>query len=166
MGAYLWGVGLAVLAAVGVIVAANAAGDGGTSPRAFWTDLRAGLRRVRDRSARDEADEAEPVDVPFEQLFAEASQPDDGYLQLDELAEVIERTGERAGRLLPGRTGEREHRPHDARPLAQPHGGAPRAAAPRAPRPHTGAARRSGHAPAGTPRTELPPVVPPRGHDG
>jgi hypothetical protein len=98
MGAYLWGVGLAVLAAVGVIAAAGVASDGGTSPRAFWADLRAGLRRVKDRSARDEVDEAEPVDVPFEQLFAEASQPDDGYLQLDELAEVIERTGERAGR--------------------------------------------------------------------
>jgi hypothetical protein len=136
MGAYLWGVGLAVLAAVGVIAAAGVASDGGTSPRAFWADLRAGLRRVKDRSARDEVDEAEPVDVPFEQLFAEASQPDDGYLQLDELAEVIERTGERAGRLLPA---------------PQPHTGRPRA-----PRPHPVAARRSGHVPA----------APPRGHDG
>jgi hypothetical protein len=149
MGAYLWGVGLAVLAAVGVIAAAGVASDGGTSPRAFWADLRAGLRRVKDRSARDEVDEAEPVDVPFEQLFAEASQPDDGYLQLDELAEVIERTGERAGRLLPGRAGEREPHPHGAAP--QPHTGRARA-----PRPHPVAARRSGHVPA----------APPRGHDG
>lgn len=106
---YLWGIGLALLAAVGVIVAANATGDGRTSVREFWADLRSGLRR---RGARDDAAEpdAEPVDVPFAQIFAESSEPDDGYLQLDELAEMLERTGERAGRILPGR-GEHGHRP-------------------------------------------------------
>jgi len=100
MGGYLVVIGLALVAAIGVIVLANAAGDGGTDLRTFWADLRSGLRR---RRGGDEeapvADAAEPVDVPFDQLFAEASQPDDGYLQLDELAEMLERTGERAVRL-------------------------------------------------------------------
>lgn len=106
MGGYLVVIGLALVAAIGVIVLANAAGDGGTDLRTFWSDLRSGLRRRR--GGDDEApvvDEGEPVDVPFDQLFAEASQPDDGYLQLDELAEMLERTGERAVRL-------REHLPY------------------------------------------------------
>src|SRR6478736_3443529 len=106
MGGYLVVIGLALVAAIGVIVLANAAGDGGTDLRTFWADLRSGLRR---RRGGDEeapvADAAEPVDVPFDQIFAEASQPDDGYLQLDELAEMLERTGERAVRL-------REHLPY------------------------------------------------------
>lgn len=106
MGGYLVVIGLALVAAIGVIVLANAAGDGGTDLRTFWADLRSGLRR-RGRDDDEQSpvvDEAEPVDVPFDQLFAEASQPDDGYLQLDELAEMLERTGERAARL-------REHLP-------------------------------------------------------
>ncbi|VTR77089.1 hypothetical protein [Cellulomonas hominis] len=142
MGGYLWGIGLALLAAVGVIVMANAVGDGGSDLRGFWRDLRNGLRRRRDEDAVADDEVAEPVDVPFEQLFAEASQPDDGYLQLDELAEMLERTGERAGRLLPGQA--REHRP-----AAVPR---PRAGSrhPRVPGAARTAARRSGHVPATT----------------
>jgi len=105
MGGYLVVIGLALVAAIGVIVLANAAGDGGTDLRTFWSDLRSGLRRRRDDDRAPVVDEGEPVDVPFDQLFAEASQPDDGYLQLDELAEMLERTGERAVRL-------REHLPY------------------------------------------------------
>ncbi|WP_431836725.1 hypothetical protein [Cellulomonas sp. Y8] len=114
MGGYLVVIGLALVAAIGVIVLANAAGDGGTDLRTFWDDLRSGLRRRR--SGDQEApvvDEAEPVDVPFDQLFAEASQPDDGYLQLDELAEMLERTGERAVRL-------REHLPYPRAGVGEP----------------------------------------------
>lgn len=112
MGGFLVVIGLALVAALGVIVLANAAGDGGGDLRTFWADLRSGLRRRRDADERvlDEA-EPEPVDVAFEELFAAASQPDDGYLQLDELAEMLERTGERAARL-------REHLPHAVAPAA------------------------------------------------
>ncbi len=179
---YLWGIGLALLAAVGVIVAANATGDGRTSAREFWADLRSGLRRRgREADADDAAVDAEPVDVPFAQIFAESSEPDDGYLQLDELAEMLERTGERAGRILPGR-GEHEHRPaqrEDAdHPAAAPTAEETEPAAhPRTSRPHPVAARRSGHEPAarrsGTatahaPATSvtLPPAVPPQRRDG
>ncbi|MCG7286125.1 hypothetical protein MHY85_09085 [Cellulomonas sp. ACRRI] len=156
MGGYLVVIGLALVAAIGVIVLANAAGDGGTDLRTFWSDLRSGLRRRR--RGDDEApvvDEGEPVDVPFDQLFAEASQPDDGYLQLDELAEMLERTGERAARL-------REHLPYpraaagepaarvvvqDRVPAPAPGAVAPDAVhAPRAPR----VPRRSGHVPVRT----------------
>lgn len=160
MGAYWWGIGLALLAAAGVVVAASSAGEG-NGLRTFWDDLRSGLRSVKDRSAHDEVPDAPPVDVPFDQLFAETSQPDDGYLQLDELADVIERTGERASRLLPGRAGERLH--HDAVP-------APRAATPRPPHaphvPRAHAPRRSGHVPAAVAHAGPPSAVPPRGHDG
>lgn len=173
MGAYAWGIGLALLAAVGVIVAANAAEGGRTGLRTFWQDLRGGLRRDRDAEPADAA-EAEPVDVPFEQLFAEASQPDDGYLQLDELAEMLERTGERAGRLLPGRSGSREHGHDQGAPTApadRPAVPRPHDRHPRLPRPvHVpAAARRSGHTPARVAADERPPAVPPRprdGHDG
>ncbi|QZN84573.1 hypothetical protein [Cellulomonas sp. C5510] len=172
MGAYAWGIGLALLAAVGVIVAANAAEGGRTGLRTFWQDLRGGLRRDAEDQPAEAAD-AEPVDVPFAQLFAEASQPDDGYLQLDELADMLERTGERAGRLLPGRAGARGHDRDAARPV--PSVPADRPAAPRQhdrhpriPRPvHVPtAARRSGHAPAGVAADERPPTVPPRPRDG
>jgi hypothetical protein len=184
---YLWGIGLALLAAVGVIVAANATGDGRTSAREFWADLRSGLRR---RGARDDAagaeGDAEPVDVPFAQMFAESSEPDDGYLQLDELAEMIERTGERAGRILPGR-GEHGHRtahPEQAEhPAAAPVAGEPAHDTPHAPHPrttpraHPAPVRRSGHEPAarrtGTATAHapaasapLPPAVPPQRRDG
>lgn len=145
MGGYIWVVGLALLAAIGVIVVANATGDGATDLRGFWRDLRSGLRRRRgDDGTRD--DEApEPVDVPFDQMFAEVSQPDDGYLQLDELAGVLERTGERASRM-------REH-------LPQSRAGAGRPAADR-----PAAVRRSGHTPVGT--VAAPPAVPPQRGDG
>ncbi|WP_454049189.1 hypothetical protein [Cellulomonas sp. Marseille-Q8402] len=140
MGGYIWVVGLALLAAIGVIAVANAAGDGRTDVRGFWRDLRSGLRRRRGDDARDHDEEPEPVDVPFDQLFAEVSQPDDGYLQLDELADVLGRTGERASRI-------REHLPQ-----------------PRAVDRH--AARRSGHLPLGT--VAAPPAerdVPPQRGD-
>jgi hypothetical protein len=83
-----------------VIVLANAAGDGGTDVRTFWADLKRGLRR-REPAGADAQDleEPEPVDVSFDRFFAEAPQAGDGYLQLDDLADMLERTGERAGRL-------------------------------------------------------------------
>lgn len=101
MGGFLVVIGLALVAAIGVIVLANAASGGRTDVRTFWADLRSGLRRGRERDAGEAGDveEAEPVDVPFDRFFAEAPQADDGYLQLDELADMLERTGERAGRL-------------------------------------------------------------------
>ncbi|HYQ75079.1 hypothetical protein [Cellulomonas sp.] len=189
MGGYLLVIGLALVAAIGVIVLANAAGDGGTDVRTFWADLRSGLRRRRRGAADEEApvvDEAEPVDVPFDQLFAEASQPDDGYLQLDELAEMLERTGERAVRLrehLPypraGAAGEPAERvvvqdrvpapaPGAVAPAAAERAAAERAAAEHAAAPHPAAApvraprvpRRGGHVPvravAGAPAPSRP----------
>lgn len=167
MSAYAWGIGLALLAAVGVIVAANAAEGGREGLRTFWQDLRGGLRRDKDAEPVDR-DDAEPVDVPFEQMFAEVSQPDDGYLQLDELADMLERTGERAGRLLPGRSGTREHGHDPDRPTDRPAVPRPHDRHPRLPRPvHVpAAARRSGHTPARVAADERPPAVPPRPRDG
>ncbi|NHT19157.1 hypothetical protein [Cellulomonas sp. IC4_254] len=193
MGGYLVVIGLALVAAIGVIVLANAAGDGGTDLRTFWADLRSGLRR-RGRDGDEQSsvvEEAEPVDVPFDQLFAEASQPDDGYLQLDELAEMLERTGERAARLrehLPaGRAAAGE--PAD-RVVVQDRVPAPGTAAPAAPEhapvpeAHPGRGpRRSGHLPVRTVTVSpgrsaaaataatvagpaaLPPTVPPQRGD-
>jgi pyruvate/2-oxoglutarate dehydrogenase complex dihydrolipoamide acyltransferase (E2) component len=173
MGGYLVVIGLALVAAIGVIVLANAAGDGGTDVRTFWADLRSGLRRRRRAGTAEESpvvDEVEPVDVPFDQLFAEASQPDDGYLQLDELAEMLERTGERAVRLrehlpypragaagpaervvvqdrvpapAPGAVAPAERAAAAERSAAAPHPAAAPARAPRVP-------RRSGHVPVRT----------------
>jgi hypothetical protein len=139
MGGYIWGVGLALLAAIGVFAVANTA-SGGTGLRGFWNDFRSGLHRRRDDDAPLD-DAPEPVDVPFDQMFAEVSQPDDGYLQLDELAGVLERTGERASRM-------REHLPQS------------RAAS----GPRSAPVRRGGHAPAGT--VQAPPAVPPQRSDG
>lgn len=193
MGGYLWGIGLALLAAVGVIWVANGS-SGNTDLHTFWRDLRSGLRPGRRRT--DVPDDAEAVDVPLGQLFAEASEPDDGYLQLDELADMIERTGERAGKLLPGRAGghpaapappaqphrsEASSQPEQSFQPEQPAGttppvgpephGAPspspvQARAGHAPRPGL---RRGGHQPlrrAGATPTLPPPVTPPRRHDG
>jgi hypothetical protein len=146
MAGYLGVVGLALLAAIAVIAVANAARGGSMDLRGFWRDFRSGLRR---RGAEDEpagADVPEPVDVPFDQLFAEVSQPDDGYLQLDELAGVLERTGERASRL-------RGHLPQSRTGTAPGH-----------------PARRSGHVPVGRVRAPAapaaPPAVPPQRSDG
>jgi hypothetical protein len=141
MGGYLWGIGLALLAAVGVIVMANAVGDGGTDLRSFWRDLRNGLRRRDDAEAQPDEDDAEPVDVPFEQLFAEASQPDDGYLQLDELAEMLERTGDALPRpRLPVRRPHvrSPHVPGAARAAARRSGHVPTTTVPRPPQPRDG----------------------------
>ncbi len=109
----LWGIGLALLAAAGVIAAASAWGDESGALRTFWTDLRTVLRRRRAGETvpgASAAAEPAPVDVPFAEMFAAESEPDDGYLQLDELGDLLDRTldrtGERAGRLL--------HAPHHA----------------------------------------------------
>ncbi|GIG38131.1 hypothetical protein [Cellulomonas pakistanensis] len=167
MGGFLVVIGLALVAAIGVIVLANAASGGGTDVRTFWADLKRGLRR-RDGDEADLADveEPEPVDVPFDRFFAEAPQAGDGYLQLDELADMLERTGERAGRLrerLPSSRGGGET---PARPDAAP---ARVVVQDRVPAP--AAARRSGHLPvrrpdasAGVPGADVaaPPAVPPQ----
>lgn len=155
MGGFFVVIALAVAAAVGVIVLANRA-SGGTDVRTFWADLRAGLGRRRGTEGAPLEDEPEPVDVSFDRFFAEAPQADDGYLQLDDLAEALERTGERAAHL-------RERLPHarggqDAEPEAPVRSDAVPAAA--APRP----ARRSGHTPGVV--VVGPPVLPPQRGDG
>lgn len=159
MGGYIWVVGLALLAAIGVIAVAHVASGGGTDLRGTWRDFRAdfrgGLRRRREPADASLDDAPEPVDVPFDRLFAEFSQPDDGYLQLDELAGVLERTGERASRL-------RDHLPQSrtapVRSATPPAGSAG---------PRTRPVRRSGHAPAGrVAAPTAPPGVPPQRSDG
>jgi hypothetical protein len=99
-GALLWGIGIALLAAAGVIGAASAWGDDAGALRTFWRDLRSGLHRRRSGQQPLHEDSAEPVDVTFAEIFAQDAEPEDGYLHLDDLADLLDRTGERAGRLL------------------------------------------------------------------
>lgn len=101
MGAYMAGVAVALLAAAGVVVAANRGSDERTSWRTFWSDLRAGLRR-EDRADTDEP-APRPVDVPLDTLLAQ-SQPGDDYLQLDELPDepwLAHPRGHRSVRSVP-----------------------------------------------------------------
>lgn len=94
MGVLVVGIGVALVAAVAVIVLASRGSEDGTSWHTFVDDFKAGWR---DRKRREP--ESEPVDVPFDELFAAESRPGDDYLHLDEFAEIIERTGDRAGQL-------------------------------------------------------------------
>jgi hypothetical protein len=94
MGAYVVGVLLALAAAAAVMVVASRGSDERTGWRTFLADFRAGWR---DR--KNDEPEPEPVDVRFDELFATESRPGDDYLHLDEFAEMIERTGDRAERI-------------------------------------------------------------------
>jgi hypothetical protein len=87
-----------------VIGAASAWGDDAGALRTFWRDLRTGLHRRRSGQQPLPEDDPQPVDVSFAEIFARDAEPGDDYLQLDELADLLDRTGERAGRLL--------HTPH------------------------------------------------------
>lgn len=120
MGAYMAGVAVALLAAAGVVVAANRGSDERTSWRTFWSDLRAGLRR-EDRAATDEP-ALRPVDVPLDTMLAQ-SQPGDDYLQLDELTGLLERTSGRANQMWHDARENRTRSEHPDEPwLAHPRG--------------------------------------------
>lgn len=95
MGAYVVGIVMALLAAAAVIVLAVRGSDEGTTWRTFREDFKAGWHNLRGHHEPD----PEPVDVRFDELFESESEPGDDYLHLDEFAEMIERTGDRAGQL-------------------------------------------------------------------
>ncbi|MEV7972987.1 hypothetical protein [Cellulomonas sp. NPDC089187] len=95
MGAYVVGIVLALLAAGAVIVLAVRGSDERTTWRTFLADFQAGWRGLRGK----QEPEPEPVDVRFDELFEAEAEPGDDYLHLDEFAELIERTGDRAGQL-------------------------------------------------------------------
>jgi hypothetical protein len=146
MGVLVAGIGLALVAAVAVIVLASRGSDEGTSWRTFVDDFKAGWR---DRKRREP--ESEPVDVPFDELFATESRPGDDYLHLDEFAEIIERTGDRAGQLWhrdgTGRLPSQDRGPWTLHPRAH------RGIVPAPPTPDTaGAPHSSAPASAPTPR--------------
>ncbi len=96
MAAYLIALGVALVAAVAVVIAANAVSDDRGQLRTFLSDLRAGLSR---RGEHREAD-AEPVDVDLTDMLEPRPAADDGYLQADELIDLVAR----ARQSLPGRT--------------------------------------------------------------
>lgn len=153
MGAYVVGVLLALVAAVAVIVVASRGSDEGTSWRTFVADFKAGWR---DR--KNKVPEPEPVDVPFDELFDAEARPGDDYLQLDEFAELIERTGDRAGQIWHHDRGEEDGLPRQDRGpwLLHPRGhrtDAARGEQPHGDQPH-----------AGPGRTDTPeqPTTPPR----
>jgi hypothetical protein len=105
MASYLVWITVALIAAGVVVVVANAASHtpGRDADATFWRDLRAGLaaRRgpgARGTQARDRA-EAEPVDVPLDE-FLRATQTDDGYVQLDELAHALSKAKDSAVRSV------------------------------------------------------------------
>jgi|GEM_PF-2329164 len=145
MGAYVVGVVVALAAAGFVIVLANRGSDERTSWRTFVADFKAGWRGRKDREP-----EPEPVDVPLEELFAAEAEPGDPYVHLDEFADLIERTGDRAGQLW-----------HHEREVIQEHLPHPKTEGPAA-RPARSAEPRAVQARTTEPRTTQPRSIPPR----
>lgn len=95
MAAYLIALGVALVSAVVVLVVANVLGDDRGQGRTFLRDLRSGLRRGR---AAERSPEAKPVDVDLVDLLEPRPAADDGYLQADELIDLLARARE----SLPG----------------------------------------------------------------
>lgn len=95
---------VALAAAAWVMVAASRGTDGSRSggPREALADVRAGLASWRTRKTTPEATtrllEPEPVDATFDEFFAAAEVEDDGYLQLDDLADRLLRARDLASR--------------------------------------------------------------------
>ncbi len=91
MTAFAFWIVLALVAAAGVMVLAALSGDEGFSARGFWRDLRGAWTHRREARGADPVVEAEPVDVPLTEMFAQSSVEDDGYLSIDELTDTIAR---------------------------------------------------------------------------
>ncbi|WP_448059953.1 hypothetical protein [Cellulomonas hominis] len=91
MTAFAFWIVLALVAAAGVMVLAALSGDEGFSLSGFWRDLRGAWAHRREPRETDPVAEAEPVDVPLSEMFAQSSVADDGYLSVDELTDTIAR---------------------------------------------------------------------------
>jgi hypothetical protein len=93
---------VALSAAALVLVLAGGGNDSvrGGGPRAAWRDMRAGLAMWRTRGTVSAAAAAdpEPVDATMAEFFAAAEVDDDGYLQLEELTDTLNRARELASR--------------------------------------------------------------------
>ena len=91
-------VALATALLVMVIAVATNSEVGGL--RAFFADLRAGLRdwRARGMAAPIVPAERAPVDATFDEFFAAAQVDEEPYLQLDDLTDTLVRAREQATR--------------------------------------------------------------------
>lgn len=91
---------VALAAAAVVVVVAGATtverGEGST----FLADLRAGLRARRhpdaEQAAAAQAAEVEPLDVPLDEFLRATAVEHDGYLQVDEVRDVLVKARDRA----------------------------------------------------------------------
>jgi hypothetical protein len=93
---------VALLAAAAVAMVASAANGDGRRGAGFLTDLRAGVAARRHPGAEDaaaaRAAEIEPVDVRLDEFLRATAVDDDGYLQVDEVRDVLTKARDRAVR--------------------------------------------------------------------
>lgn len=93
---------VALVAAAAVVLVASAASGEGRRGAGFLADLRAGVAARRHPDAEDvaatRAAEIEPVDVPLDEFLRATAVDDDGYLQVDEVRDVLTKARDRAVR--------------------------------------------------------------------
>jgi hypothetical protein len=93
---------VALVAAAAVVLVASATNGEGRRGSGFLADLRAGVAARRHPDAEDlaaaRAAEIEPVDVPLDEFLQATAVDDDGYLQVDEVRDVLTKARDRAVR--------------------------------------------------------------------
>jgi len=97
---------VALVAAAAVVLVASAASGGGRRGAGFVADLRAGVAARRHPDAESDAAahaaEIEPVDVRLDEFLRATAVDDDGYLQVDEMRDVLTKARDRAVRSVQG----------------------------------------------------------------
>lgn len=93
---------VALAAAAVVVLVASATTSGGRGGAGFLADLRAGVSARRHPDAEDaaatRAAAIEPVDVRLDEFLRATAVDDDGYLQVDEVRDVLMKARDRAVR--------------------------------------------------------------------
>ncbi|MGV8976564.1 MAG: hypothetical protein ACOH17_00820 [Cellulomonas sp.] len=95
---------VALVAAAAVAAVASATSGGGRQGAGFFADLRAGISARRHPDAEDaaaaRAAAVEPVDVRLDEFLRATAVQDDGYLQVDEVRDVLTKARDRAVRSV------------------------------------------------------------------